>query len=275
MRAASLPPCPPLAPVIGHRGAAASAPENTLAGMRRAKALGCAWVEFDVRLTADGALVLCHDNRLDRTTSGRGRVSAYPLQDICQYDAGAWFGPDFAGERVPTLDDALDLAIEIGLGTNIEIKADRGAAASAGAAVAAALDGRRGRLPPVLVSSFLPASLAEMRRLLPDIPRGLLLRLLPQSWKAAAARLDCATIHINHQRLRAPLAAAIRAVGYPLLAHTVNSAARAQQLFDWGVTSVFSDNPDIILAEIAKSPPQRAPDTAIAGIVPVRQGAFR
>jgi len=94
-------------------------------------------------------------------------------------------------------------------------------------------------------------------------------------WKAAAARLDCATIHINHQRLRAPLAAAIRAVGYPLLAHTVNSAARAQQLFDWGVTSVFSDNPDIILAEIAKSPPQRAPDTAIAGIVPVRQGAFR
>src|SRR5882757_10846072 len=68
-----------LPPVIGHRGAAACAPENTLAGLRKAKALGCRWVEFDVRLTADNQPVLLHDNRLERTTDGRGRVSALSL----------------------------------------------------------------------------------------------------------------------------------------------------------------------------------------------------
>ena len=74
--------CPPFGRVIGHRGAAGRAPENTLAGLRRAKQLGCEAVEFDVRLTADGALVLCHDATLDRTTTGRGRVSALPLLSV-------------------------------------------------------------------------------------------------------------------------------------------------------------------------------------------------
>src|SRR5205823_5258846 len=94
------PDSPMLPPVIGHRGAAASAPENTLAGLRRAKALGCAWVEFDVRLTGDGALVLCHDAALERTTSGSGRVSATSLAAIAKCDAGSWFDPSFAGERM-------------------------------------------------------------------------------------------------------------------------------------------------------------------------------
>src|SRR5207302_11253553 len=92
--------CPSLPPVIGHRGAAGRAPENTLAGLRRAKALGCAWVEFDVRLTGDGALVLCHDARLDRTTDGHGRVAALSLAAIRGCDAGRWFHPAFAGELV-------------------------------------------------------------------------------------------------------------------------------------------------------------------------------
>ena len=91
--------------MIGHRGAAASAPENTLAGLRCAKALGCRWVELDVRLTADRQPVVIHDNRLQRTTDGRGRVSALPLAAIRRHDAGAWFAPSFAGERVPTLEE--------------------------------------------------------------------------------------------------------------------------------------------------------------------------
>jgi len=96
------PACPHLPCVIGHRGAAASAPENTLAGLRRAAALGCGWVEFDVRLTADAALVLCHDSRLDRTTLGVGRIASLPLQRVRDCDAGSWFGSEFAGEPIPT-----------------------------------------------------------------------------------------------------------------------------------------------------------------------------
>src|SRR5512142_2967244 len=113
-----------LPPVIGHRGAAAHAPENTLAGFRRAKALGCTWVEFDVRLTADGVPVLCHDPRLDRTTDRSGRVAAQTLAAIQTSDAGGWFAPVFAGERMPSLEEALLLCAELGLGANIEIKAE-------------------------------------------------------------------------------------------------------------------------------------------------------
>jgi glycerophosphoryl diester phosphodiesterase len=244
--------CPPLAPVplarvIGHRGAAARAPENTLAGLRRAKELGCGWVEFDVRLTSDGALVLCHDGRLERTTTGHGRVSAQTLAAIRRCDAGGWFAPRFTGELVPTLDEALLLAAQLGLSVNIEIKADRGRAAATGAAVAARLNRFDGRLPTVLVSSFLRPALAALRDLAPDIPRGLLLRIVPRRWRAIAERLGCATINTDHRRLDPQLIAEIRGAGYPLLAYTVNDPQRAQALFSWGVTSVFTDVPDIIL----------------------------
>src|SRR5579862_6026518 len=127
---------PVIGPVIGHRGAAARAPENTLAGLRCAKALGCAWVEFDVRLTGDGALVLCHDPRLDRTTNGSGLVSAMSLAAIRELDAGRWFDASFAGEKVPTLEEVLVLAGELDLGANIEIKSDRGREYATAAAVA-------------------------------------------------------------------------------------------------------------------------------------------
>src|SRR5277367_3846394 len=95
-----------LPPVIGHRGAAAYAPENTLAGFRAAQALGCTWVEFDVRLSADDALVVCHDDKLERTTGGRGRISMMRLAAIRRHDAGSRFGAGFAGERIPTLEEA-------------------------------------------------------------------------------------------------------------------------------------------------------------------------
>ena len=233
-----------LPPVIGHRGAAARAPENTLAGLRQAKTLGCRWVEFDVRLTADGALVLCHDARLDRTTDGSGPISAQPLAAIRGCDAGSRFGGAFAGEPVPTLDEALALAAELGLGADIEIKAERGREYATAAAVAARL---RGRLPPVLVSSFLPNALAALRDLAPSVPRGVLFRIVPRNWARIVARLQCAMIGVDQRRLRPRQASAIRAAGYPLAAYTVNDPARARLLFGWGVTSVFSDVPDILL----------------------------
>jgi glycerophosphoryl diester phosphodiesterase len=239
-RTASLP------PVIGHRGAAARAPENTLAGLRRAKALGCAWVEFDVRLTGDGALVVCHDPRLDRTTSGSGLVLAMSLAAIRELDAGSWFDPSFAGERVPTLDEVLLLLAELDLGANIEMKSDRGREYATAAAVAASLRRLRGRPPAVLVSSFLVSALAAFAALAPEIPRGVLFRFIPRGWAETALRLGCAMIGADHRRLRPSQVAAIRATGYQLAAYTVNDPARAGLLFDWGVTSVFSDAPDII-----------------------------
>jgi glycerophosphoryl diester phosphodiesterase len=240
------PTTPPLPPVIGHRGAAAHAPENTLAGFRAAKALGCAWVEFDVRLTADGALVLCHDDRLERTTDGRGRISKLSLAAIRQCDAGGWFGKAFVGERVPTLDEALGCCGELGLGANIEIKAERGQAAATAAAVAACLDLLPPRLPPILLSSFAPEAVAAAAAQAPHIPRGMLWQKVPRGWMKVAEQLDCTTVNADQAYLSQSMAAEICAAGYPLLAYTVNDPDRARQLFGWGTASVFSDAPDII-----------------------------
>ncbi len=260
---------PVIGPVIGHRGAAARAPENTLVGLRRAKALGCAWVEFDVRLTGDGALVLCHDPGLDRTTNGSGLVSAKSLAAIRECDAGSWFDAKFAGERVPTLDEALLLAAELGLGANVEIKSDRGREYATAAAVATTVQQLRGRADAVLVSSFLPSALAALRELAPQIPRGVLFRFIPRGWAQIALRLGCTMIGADHRRLRPRRIAAIRAAGYRLAAYTLNDPARARLLFNWGVSSVFSDAPDMIRPDLTRN--------ASTGHSPAlaRQGAMR
>jgi len=237
--------------VIGHRGAAAHAPENTLAGFRTAKSLGCCWVEFDVRLAADGTPVICHDDQLKRTTDGRGRISKLPLAAIRQLDAGTWFSAKFAGERVPTLDEALLYCRELELGANVEIKAEHGRGPATAAAVAACCQRLIGRLPPILVSSFLEDAVAETAVRAPALTRGMLWRKIPHGWHETARRLGCATIHCGDADLTEKAAAEVRAAGYPLLVYTVNDGARARQLFSWGVTSVFSDAPDIIAEAMA------------------------
>jgi glycerophosphoryl diester phosphodiesterase len=233
-----------LPPVIGHRGAAASAPENTLAGFRKAKALGCRWVEFDVRLTADGEPVVLHDNRLERTTDGRGRVSRLSLAAIRRHDAGNWFDPSFAGERVPRLEEVLTLLAELALGANVELKATRAKETETGAVVAELLSRTwHGDPTHLLISSFQAGVLAAARDRAPHLARGILFRRVPQNWRAVAGALGSATIHADHRRLRPVIVSEIRQAGYPLLAYTVNNPQRAKTLFDWGVTSVFSDVP--------------------------------
>jgi len=242
---------PLLPPVIGHRGAAACAPENTLGGFRRARALGCRWVEFDVRLTADGELILLHDERLERTTDGSGKACAQPLATIRRHDAGGWFGPAFAGEIVPTLAEAVGVLGELGLGANVELKAARGREAETGAAAADLL--RRSwppHLPAPLISSFLPTALAAARDHAPEIARGLLVRAVPRHRRLLAGSLGCVSVHAEHGHLRPGIVAEMRESGYSVLAYTVNDPARARELFAWGVTSVFSDVPHMILAEL-------------------------
>ena len=269
-----------LSPVIGHRGAAAYAPENTLAGLRRAKALGCAWVEFDVRMTGDGVPVLCHDADLDRTTSGSGPVSALSLAAIRECDAGGWFDPSFAGERVPSLHEALVLAAELGLGANVELKSDRGREYATAAAVASVIQGLRGSAPVVLVSSFLVSALVALRELAPEIPRAVLFRVVPRGWAEVALRLGCMMVGADHRRLGPGRVAAVRAAGYGLAAYTVNDPARANLLFEWGVTSVFSDAPDIIRPDViqrvgAGHAPAQIFTAARRGLDLARQGANR
>lgn len=108
--------------VSAHRGASRSAPENTLAAIRTAIEMGADIVEMDVRETKDGRLVLLHDSTLDRTTTGSGPLTDHTLEEIRPLDAGSWFSEEFAGEGIPTLEEALDALGEHGL-PDIDFKA--------------------------------------------------------------------------------------------------------------------------------------------------------
>src|SRR5918912_617430 len=108
--------------VVGHRGAMGHCPENTLASFERGLDLGADWVELDVHLSRDGALVVIHDETLERTTNGAGLVKDHDLAELRRLDAGAWFGPEFAGQRLPTLDEALAWAVRRGLVLDVELK---------------------------------------------------------------------------------------------------------------------------------------------------------
>lgn len=262
--------------VIGHRGAAACAPENTLAGLRKAKALECRWVEFDVRLTADNQLILLHDDRLQRTTDGRGRAAELPLAAVRRHDAGGWFAPSFTGERVPTLAEAVTVLAELGLGANVELKAAPGREIETGVATADMLTRLwPSHLPAPLISSFLGEALAAARDHAPHIPRGILFRTVPTNWRDHARRLGCTAIHADHRRLGPAIVAEIRNSGYRLLAYTVNDAARADRLFSWGVTSVFSDVPHIILAAAAGGGSLQTTSANPNPAGTLRQGAVR
>src|SRR5690348_4859908 len=106
-------------PWLAHRGASASAPENTLAAFKAAKEQGARWLEFDVMLAACGEAVIFHDETLERTTNGQGFLHDYPYHFLKTLDAGSWFGPRFAGERIPTFKETVDFIIEANLSANI------------------------------------------------------------------------------------------------------------------------------------------------------------
>ena len=235
--------------VIGHRGAAAYAPENTLESIREAARRGARWVEFDAKLTRDGIVILMHDDTLDRTTNGRGPVAQASYRDIGLLDAGAWFGAAWQGIRVPQLADALALLVDLDMQANIEIKPCAGREVETARAVVEVVqrDWPAGR-PWPLLSSFSRASLEEARTEAPDIPRGFLIWKFAADWEAAASALGCVTVHCADQHLTPSWAAEIRKAGYGLAVYTVNDPERALVLKTWGVQCLFTDRPDAIIA---------------------------
>ena len=237
--------------VIGHRGAKAYAPENTLASIRAAADLGIEWVEVDVKLTKDGTAVLFHDETLERCTSGSGPVAGITYAELAELDAGSWFGESFIGERVPTLEEALNVVIDLGLGINLEIKSCPGREVETAEVM---LDVATRLWPdnvaPPLVSSFSHVSLEAAFDMMPDWPRGFLMDEHIAQWKDMAEHLDAATININGNKVTEALVSEYLNLRKPVLAYTINDAARAKMLFGWGVASVFSDCPDVIRAEV-------------------------
>ena len=241
---------PSLPKVIGHRGAAKAAPENTLVSMREAKRQGATWVEIDAKLTADNKVILLHDDLLDRTTSGKGAAAQASLAEIRGLDAGAWFAPAFAGEKVPTLEELVAEVLSLGLGLNVEIKPCPGREQVTAEFVLRELQ----RLWPAqkerpLISSFAYDSLKVAHQLAPEFPRAVLIEDQPENWRALCEGVAAIGLNPWHKTLTSEWTKAIKQAGYLIATYTVNEPVRARELFGWGVDSVFSDVPGLLLKE--------------------------
>jgi glycerophosphoryl diester phosphodiesterase len=220
--------------VIGHRGAAAYAPENTLESLREAKRRGAPWVEIDVKLTADGVPILMHDPSLKRTT-GVDRLVAETRQ--------AELPPS-----VPTFEQAIACMAELGLGCNVEIKPCEGREAETARVAVATL--RRcwpSGLPSPLLSSFKGESLAAARAAAPEYARAILLPEIRDDWRGRAEAVGAAGVNTNGLRLSLARADEVREAGYALSVYTINDARRARVLLGMGVDCIITDAPDVIL----------------------------
>jgi len=235
--------------VIGHRGVAATAPENTLTGFRLAAEAGFSWVEFDVMLSADEIPMLHHDEKLGRADNGRGRVCEQDAAALKRLDAGAWFGPEFAGERIPVFADAIACCRALDLAMNVEIKPAAGHEIRTAEVVSEMLNALCPDLTDrIVVSSFERQCLKVAKEKAPDFYRGYLCDSLADGWRQAAEDLGCVSVHPNHRPLTEASVAAIREAGFRTLTYTVNDPLRAATLISWGVDAVITDEPSLLAA---------------------------
>jgi glycerophosphoryl diester phosphodiesterase len=229
--------------VIGHRGCAAHAPENTLAGLREAAARGVTWVEIDVCLLGDGTPVIIHDATVDRTTNGRGALADLDWARVAQLDAGSWFSAKFAGERVPRLDQALAEVGALGVGLNLELKTHaKEGARLVGAAVpmlqAAGLPHAK-----LLVSSFDHTALAAFRAAAPDRAIAVLYRDIPLRWQLTASALKAVAINASYRHATEAAVRSVKAAGLDVYLYTPRVPGEVAPMWAWGVDGVFADDP--------------------------------
>jgi glycerophosphoryl diester phosphodiesterase len=241
-------------PVIAHRGASGSAPENTMAAFGLAVRQGADAIELDVRLTADGVPVVLHDAMLDRTTSGHGPLGSLSLAQVQELDAGARFTPDRgrtfpfrgSGVRVPALAVVLQefprMPILVEVKEIAAQEAVRRVILEAGAAERCVLASEQHaalelfREPPFVTA----ASGAEIGALY----RSVLFRRVP-----ARVPYRCLSVPVRHRGLPVPtraFVAAARRLGCPVHVWTVNDAATAQTLWGRGVAGMVTNYPELI-----------------------------
>lgn len=233
-----------------HRGASAVAPENTMAAFRKGLELGATGIETDVQMTSDGGLVLIHDEDLSRTTTGSGFVKDKTLREVLEVDAGSWFSPEFTGERIPTLEELLDLVQGTETILNIELKNGTFFYPGMEEKVIAAVR-EQGMSKQVVISSFNHYSLAHCKTLAPEIRTGILYgEGLYRPWNYAAS-LQADALHAHHHSVLPEFVAEAAEAGIVYHPWTVNDPERMIALIEAGVAGIITDYPDLLAALLA------------------------
>ena len=233
--------------LIGHRGASAYAPENTIAAFQKAYELGCRFVEFDVMLSQDGEPFVIHDTSLKRTTNGRGDVGQVSAEYLHSLDAGSWFSSAFAGEKIPTLQAVIQWLTAFGMHANIEIKPYPKCMEQTTLAVLMHINRYwpSDKKPP-LVSSFDREALALCRHLAPELPLGFLLDKWENDWLKKAQEIQCFSVHLSGRIATEKRIAAISKEGYQVYVYTIDRKRQAFKLLNWGANALFSNYPDLL-----------------------------
>ncbi|AKG33579.1 glycerophosphodiester phosphodiesterase [Paenibacillus durus] len=237
---------------FAHRGASAVCPENTMAAFRRSLTLGATGIETDVQMTRDGELVLIHDEELSRTTNGSGYVKDKTLEELRALDAGAWFGDgSFTGEKIPRLEELLELLQERDTILNIELK--NGVFLYPGMeekVIAAVRD--YGMSSRVVISSFNHYSLAYIKKLAPDLETGILyMEGLYRPWEYAAT-VGAKALHAYHLAVLPEFVRDAAQSGVVYHPFTVNDPQRMEFLIDAGVAGIITDVPDVLAELLAR-----------------------
>jgi len=220
--------------VIGHRGAAGLAPENTLPGFELAYQLGVSGIELDVHLVANH-LVVIHDDTLERTTNGRGKFADLDLATLRRFDAGN-------GSTIPLLEEVL-AQLPPGVGINIELKGSQTAEPTAKFLAAY-------RELDVLVSSFEHRELTHFHRLNPEVRVAPLFhRWRRDVWQTVTA-LDAWSINLSLKIVNRTIIEEAENQGIKLLIYTVNDLSEARRVLGLGATGLFTDYPDLVTPDV-------------------------
>jgi glycerophosphoryl diester phosphodiesterase len=239
--------------VIGHRGAMGHRPENTIASFEHALELGADWIELDVHLTRDGALAVIHDESVDRTTDGHGLVQNHSLAELKQLDAGAWFNPAYAGERIPTLDEVLAWARARGTVVDIEIKNAPLYYAGIEEAVVKALDSEH-MAEQVIVISFDHGAVKRVKALDPRIATGVLYAGRPVDAGIGLARQANADALLPHWAyVTSEDIRAAHAAGLAVAPWATSDPEVLARLVEAGVDGIGTNHPDILRNMLAEA----------------------
>ena len=232
--------------IFAHRGVSKHYPENTLSAFQAAAELPIAGVELDVHMTQDGEVVVIHDEKINRTSNGKGFVKDMTLAQLRTFDFGSWFNKKFIDEKIPTLQEVLEVFKNTHHLINIELKSD--VFVYAGLEEAVLREVRTKDLQSrVIISSFDHTAIVRMKQIAPSIACAVLfsdIAINPNEYRKA---LGVEALHVSrHVARRKPIREAIEQ-GTIVRAYTVNQVEEARQLAEIGINAIFTDDPMLFL----------------------------
>lgn len=235
--------------IYAHRGSSGTHPENTLAAFKEAARLPVYGVEFDVHLTKDRELVVIHDETINRTSNGSGFVKDMTLEELRIYDFGSWFSEDYKGETIPTLEEVLQVFLEVHHHINIELKSDifpyDGMEEQVLALVLSLqLESR------VLISSFNHEAIRKVKRLQPELQTAVLFMETLVDPLAYVRNIPAEALHLFLPAAVRPFTKKVIEDGGIVRVFTVNEKEYVEALQEIGVHAIFTDFPEEMLTHV-------------------------